>query len=50
MTVDEFIKSMQGVPPKREPEKPQAVDDITITIAYTCHYSILFSNSDQNYK
>lgn len=38
ITFDEFLQSMWGVPPKREPEKPKAVDDIAVTRCRDCPF------------
>ena len=45
MTVNEFLQSMWGVPLKKEPEKPQAADDITVTCCRECPFQEDIQNS-----
>lgn len=45
ITFDEFLQSMWGVPPKREPEKPKVADDIAVTRCRDCPFLEDIQNS-----
>ena len=45
ITFDEFLQSIWGVPPKKEPEQPKIANDITVTRCRDCPFLEDIQNS-----